>query len=105
MITIHNSSLTFNRTGYIRPEQASLDKKQTLALVADGQSSIEQGISASTPEQVQAAIAKSGLSKEQNLPKEYDRRTNIALQAYNQTRNQPIQVQLESLINSVDLYA
>lgn len=106
MITIHNSSLVFNRAGYIKPEQVSLDKKQAQPLaVTNDQHEKNQGLPVSTPEQVQAAIAQVGLTKDDNFSQENDRPTNKALQAYNQTRNQPNQIQLENILPRVDYYA
>ena len=105
MITIHNSSLASIRNGYIKPEQLSVDKRQAQTTSPEEQRKKEQGTQASTPDQIQAAITQTGLSKESNLSNENDRRTNIALKTYNQTRNQQAQAQLENIISRVDYYA
>lgn len=105
MITIHNSSLAAQPVGFTQPNPASLNKKPASFPAANDQNNNGQGPSASTPEQIQAAIAQTGLTEEGNFSQESNRRANQALQAYNQTRNQPIQAQLENIISRVDYYA
>ncbi len=104
MITIHNSSLAYIRTGYNSPEQTAIDRKQLQPVSTDEQNKKNQRTAVSTPDQIQAAIAQTGLAKESNLSNENDRRTNLALSAYNQTRNQPVRAQLENIISRVDYY-
>ncbi len=105
MITIHNSSLTFPRTGDVKLAQAAVDKNQAQSASEDGRNKTTQASPASTPDQIQAAIAQTGLSKESSFSNDNNRQTNIALNAYNQTRNQAIQAELESTITRVDYYA
>lgn len=104
VITIHNSSLASQPVGFSQPQRTSLDNKPTPPAANEQNNSI-QAPPASTPEQIQAAVAQIGLTKEDNFSQENNRRTNQALQAYNQTRNQPVQTQLENIISRVDYYA
>lgn len=105
MNTIHSSSLAFYPAGYIKPEQDSLNTKQARPVAFDEQKQKQENLPASTPEQIKAAIANVGLKKEEGFSQESNTRINRALQAYNQTRDQPIQTQLENIISSVDYYA
>lgn len=104
--TIHNSSLAFIPTGYIKPEQESVIKKP-----ADTIFSTNNGIdnrlqaSASTPEQVKTALTKSGLNNPNNFDQGDNSRANKALQIYAENRNQPAKTQLENMISRVDYYA
>jgi len=105
VITIHNSSLAARPSGFTQPNPADFNKKSVPLPAANDQDSNTQATPVSTPEQIQAAIAKVGMTQEDNFFQGSDRRTNQALQAYNQTRNQPMQDQLETLIASIDTYA
>lgn len=106
MITIHNSSLAFNRVGSVKPDQDEFAlKKAPAQRIGNAPDEKDQGLPASTPEQIQSAIAKAGLSKQDSFSQGTDRRVNKALQTYSQTLNQPIQVQLDNSISGVDYYA
>lgn len=105
MITVHNSSLTVPAFGSTELNPASLNKKTTPLPAVNEQDNNGTTPRASTPEQIQAAVAQTGLTTEIDFSQEYDRRTNQALQAYSQTRNQPVQAQLDNLIVRVDYYA
>jgi len=102
VITIHNSSLASQRVGFSRPTSTAVNNG---ASTVNDQNNPGPDASASTPDQIQAAIKQTGLPTDANFPQESSRRANQALQAYNQTRNHPIQAQLENLISRVDYYA
>ncbi|WAR43906.1 hypothetical protein [Methylomonas rapida] len=101
MNTIHSSSLAFYPTGYLKPEQDSLNKKQA---PLDEPNPLNLNLPAWTPEQIQKAMASAGLNKHNDFSQEANTRTNRAVQAYHQTRDQPIQAQLENIISRVDYY-
>jgi hypothetical protein len=104
--TIHSSSLTFTPTGYVKPEQESFSKKPVNTVVSSDNSGNKRiPTSISTPEQVKTALSKSGLNKQDTFNPGDNTRTNKALQTYAETRNQPAQTQLETLISRVDYYA
>jgi len=105
VLIVHNSSLTVPAFGSTEPNPASLNKKTAPSPAVNEQDNNGTTRSASTPEQIQAAVAQTGLTKEIDFSQGNDRRTNQALQAYSQTRNQPVQAQLDNLIVRVDYYA
>ena len=105
MITVHNSSLTVPAFGSTESNPASLNKKTAPLPAVNEQDNNGNKPRASTPEQIQAAVAQTGLTKETDFSQGNNRRTNQALQAYSQTRNQPVQAQLDNLIVRVDYYA
>lgn len=101
MITIHNSSLAAQPIGFSQPNPANNGNRP----VGDAPNNYQQEPSASTPEQIEAAISQTGLPKENNFSQETDRRAIKALQAYNQTLNQLTQNQLQNNIVGIDYYA
>ena len=104
MITIHSSSLAAHFHGFIQPDPAALSKKPAPSAAVNDQVNIGQTPSVSTPEQIRTTIAQTGPIKEANLSQDTHKRTNEALQAYNQIRNHPVRAQLENLIVRVDYY-
>jgi hypothetical protein len=105
---IHSSSLAAYPAGYIRPERDTAVQTRAPAQKAAKPSAvIEQGLeaSASTPEQVKTALIKSGLNSSDNGAQYQDNRTQKALQAYSQTREQLNQNKLDNLITRVDYFA
>jgi len=104
VINIHSSSAA-QPSSFVRPNPADLNNKPAQLPTANDQNNSGQTSPVSTPEQIQAAVAKTGLTRDDNFSQETDRRTRQALQIYNQTRNQPMQTQLENLIVRVDYFA
>ncbi|MCK9605341.1 MAG: hypothetical protein M0R33_02700 [Methylomonas sp.] len=108
MNTIHSSSLTAYPAGFIKPEQDRFTQKPAGTDASDKQATDVPGrleAPASTPEQIKTALATSGFNQQNNFSQSDDTRSNKALQAYNQTREQANQLRLENLITRVDYYA
>ncbi|MGY6277796.1 hypothetical protein [Methylomonas sp. MgM2] len=105
MITSRNTSLAAQTIGFARPYSAGISNQSITLPTANEQNNNKQESNPSTPEQIQAAISQTGLSKENHFIQEGDRRVNQALQAYNQIRNASQQTQLENIIVRVDYYA
>lgn len=108
MNTIHSSSLAFYPAGYIKPDASGFDKNsvnpvdQQLGAESNRQ---RQELPASSPKQIEAALADVGLALDGNNAQSTDKRTARALAAYNDTRSQPIQSRLAGMISGIDLYA
>lgn len=107
MNTIHSSSLAFYPAGYIKPDANGFDKNS--ANPVDRQLEAEsnrqrQGLPASSPKQIEAALADVGLAVGDKYAQPTDKRTAKALAAYNDTRSQPIQSRLAGMISGIDLY-
>ena len=108
MNTIHSSSLAAYTAGYVKPEQDRFTQKPAGVQAKDKQTTDfprRPEAPASTPEQVETALAKSGFNQRISLFQAGDTRSNKAIQAYNQTREQADQQRLENLITGVDYYA
>ncbi|MGR8930511.1 MAG: hypothetical protein ACU836_07710 [Gammaproteobacteria bacterium] len=102
MNIIHQSSLASYPIGYSHQTQTTTGQNESKTSDVEKQTSHN---AASTPAQIERAIAKIGLAKEDNFSQNNDEYTNKALQAYNQTRNQPLQAELDNIISGVDFYA
>lgn len=106
--TIHSSSLAAHRPGYIRPAQESLTQTQAKK---DARSNYRQPeaepaeVQTSTPEQIQTALAKVGLNRQDSFFENSTARNYKAVQAYTQTSEHINQTQLENIISRVDYYA
>ena len=107
MNTIHSSSLAAPKSGYIRPAQDSLTQTQAKKNAESSYKSEAEPREAqtSTPEQIQTALAKVGLTKQDGYFENTTTRTVKALQAYTQTSEHINQIQLENIISRVDYYA
>jgi hypothetical protein len=105
--SIHSSSLAAHQTGYIRPARDSLNQTQAKneATVSVKHTENIAEIQASTPEQIQNALTKTGLNRPGSFFEHNTPRSNKALQAYAQTSEQLNQTQLENIISHVDYYA
>lgn len=106
--SIHSSSLAYIPAGPTRPEQESFAKKNPQPPASDNLTSPDAQrnlLPASTPEQIQKALAQSGFDNEGGLSQNQNPRAQKALQSYVDNRNQAMQVQLESVISRVDYYA
>lgn len=106
--TIHSSSLAAHRPGYIRPAQDSLTqaqaKKNALSNFRQPEAKPAE-VEPSTPEQIQKALAKVGLNRQDSFFENSTARNYKALQAYTQTSEHINQTQLENIISRVDYYA
>jgi len=103
--TIHSSSLSFLPAGYATPDRSTLPPSPSPVVNQTNDQAGQQSPAASTPSQIQAAIEQSGLNNENQYPQTSNARTAKALAIYNQTRNQPAQNQLSTLISGIDSYA
>jgi hypothetical protein len=105
--TIHSSSLSFQPSGYIKPDRLAFQPRPSVNPVANQTDANpgQQPAAASTPRQIQMAIEQSGLNNENEYPQTGNSRTAKALASYSQTRNQSAQSQVSSLISRIDLYA
>lgn len=108
MNTIHSSSLAAYPTGYIKPEQDSLAKNRAQSSKTENPAkNFERSIEApaSSPDQIKSALAAIDMDQSGSSMQNYDNRTQKALQAYSQAREQLNQNKLEGLISRVDYYA
>lgn len=109
MNIIHSSSLAYYPVAYNKPQSGRVDDNAIAAIDAvdsnpGGQRS-EFNAQPSSTEQIKAALTDAGLSNDSayNLPN--NTRTQKALNAYTQNRNQTAQLRVADIISGIDLYA